>query len=188
MKSSFYLALLRGINVGGNNIIKMSALKECFEEMGLNDVQTFIQSGNVIFSSSMSETTLCARIEKALSKTFNYKANVVLLSEREFIKTIASAPKSFGQEPTRYRYDVLFLKKPLTAKQAIKDVPLKEGVDAIHAGAGALFFTRQIKDITKSRMNKIVALPVYKQLTIRNWNTTTKLHTLLTTRAKEVKG
>jgi uncharacterized protein (DUF1697 family) len=174
-----YLALLRGINVGGNNIIKMSALKECFEKMGLKKVQTFIQSGNVLFSSTMNSAALCARIEKELTKTFNYSASVVVLSERELQKTMDSAPKDFGSEPTKYRYDVLFLKKPLTAKQAIKDLPMKEGVDAVHAGVGALFFSRLVKDITKSRMSKIVMTPIYKQLTIRNWNTTTKLHTLM---------
>ncbi|NCP46313.1 MAG: DUF1697 domain-containing protein, partial [Flavobacteriales bacterium] len=46
-----YLALLRGINVGGNNIIKMVDLKACFEKMGFTDVKTYIQSGNVIFTS-----------------------------------------------------------------------------------------------------------------------------------------
>ena len=63
-----YVALLRGINVGGNNIIRMTALKACFETLGFQDVSTYIQSGNVLFSTAESDTVkLTAKIETALS-------------------------------------------------------------------------------------------------------------------------
>ncbi|RPI70922.1 MAG: DUF1697 domain-containing protein, partial [Ignavibacteriales bacterium] len=67
-----WLALLRGINVGGNNIIKMADLKTCFESLKFSDVETFIQSGNIIFKSEEKDKfILTDKIEKALSKTFN---------------------------------------------------------------------------------------------------------------------
>ena len=76
-----YVALLRGINVGGKNLIKMTDLKACFEALGFENVSTYIQSGNVLFSANKSnQAKLTSRIEEALSKTFNYKSRVVVRS------------------------------------------------------------------------------------------------------------
>ncbi len=175
-----YLALLRGINVGGNNIIKMVALKACFEALGFKEVVTYIQSGNVIFSSPKTDgEELCQKIERALSKTFGYSACVVLVKQPDLRRVVESAPKGFGTEPMLYRYDVLFLKKPLKAKEEIKNIPRKEGIDEVRAGTSVLYFSRLISKATQSRMSKIVSLPIYKQMTIRNWNTTQKLFTLM---------
>jgi uncharacterized protein (DUF1697 family) len=89
------------------------------------------------------------------------------------------APKGFGTQPDLYRYDAIFLKAPLTAKTAITHVEMKEGVDRCWAGNGVLYFSRLISRVTSSRINRIVGLPVYQQMTIRNWNTTTKLAELV---------
>jgi len=94
-------------------------------------------------------------------------------------EVVARAPKGFGTEPAKYRYDVLFLKEPLTAAEAMKSVTTKEGVDRAFAGKGVVYFSRLIAKATQSRLPKLVMLPVYKSLTIRNWNTTTKLVALM---------
>ena len=175
-----YLALLRGINVGGNNIIKMVALKACFEKLGFKDVVTFIQSGNVVFTSSISGTeTLCKKIERALSSEFGYKACVVLVKQRDLKKMIVSAPKGFGTKPAVHRYDVIFLKGLLKAKEILKEMPRKEGIDEVFAGPGVLYFSRLNSKATQSRLSRVVLMPVYKQMTIRNWNTTQKLLALM---------
>jgi uncharacterized protein (DUF1697 family) len=88
---------------------------------------------------------------------------------------VAGAPKRFGAAPDRYRYDVLFLKKPLTAATAMKTVPAREGVDDVQAGTGVLYYSRLISEASRSRLSKIVSLPIYQRMTIRNWRTTTKL-------------
>jgi len=176
-----YVALLRGINVGGNNIIKMSALKACFEKQGLDAVSTYIQSGNVLFASKKAGALeLCERIEAMLTKTFDYSASVVLVSEKQLVEIVRRAPKGFGSEPAKYRYDVLFLKPPLTPSAALKSVKTRAGVDQAFAGSGVLYFSRLIAKATQSQLNKIVGTPIYKNLTIRNWNTTTTLLRLLT--------
>ena len=75
MKTTRYIALLRGINVGGNNIIKMTDLKVVFEEIGFTAVSTYIQSGNVLFSTQeQNKQTIEAKIEEHLSKRFDYKS------------------------------------------------------------------------------------------------------------------
>jgi uncharacterized protein (DUF1697 family) len=165
-----YVALLRGINVGGRNLIKMSALKACFEKHGYEDVVTYIQSGNVLFSSSESAgAKLTRRIEKLLATTFTYQASVVLRSRKQMQNIVE------GAQPAKYRYDVIFLKEPLLASTAVKNVPLKPGVDQAHAGKGVLYFSRLVSKASQSRLSKIVSLPIYQNMTIRNWNTTTKL-------------
>jgi uncharacterized protein (DUF1697 family) len=117
---SRYVALLRGINVGGNNLIKMMALKACFEEQGFRDVATFIQSGNVLFDSDDSrQAELVRQIERLLAATFNYPASIVLRSRKQLRDIVARAPAGFGTQPDRYRHDVIFLKEPLNAGIAL---------------------------------------------------------------------
>src|SRR5690606_28280010 len=132
-----YLALLRGINVGGKNLIKMTALKACFEAGGFSDVITYIQSGNVLFESADTKRNqLAKRVESMLSRTFGYEASVVLRSRKQLQAIVTKAPAGFGARPKAYRYDVIFLKEPLTAKLAMQSVRVKPGVDEAHAGSG----------------------------------------------------
>lgn len=175
-----YLALLRGINVGGNNIIKMADLKLCFENMGFSDVQTYIQSGNVIFKSSEEDNRrLTANIEKTLSRQFVYLARVVVIPHLNLKRNIEEAPEGFGSEPEKYRYDVLFLKESLSSKVAMKSINPRKGVDEVYAGENILYFKRLISRISQSHLTKIISLPVYQNLTIRNWNTTYRLFELM---------
>jgi uncharacterized protein (DUF1697 family) len=175
-----YVALLRGINVGGNNLIKMAELKLCFEKQGFRDVRTYIQSGNVVFSAG-AETPgkVCARLEAAIEKTFGCRASVVLRSKKEMGDIVRRAPKGFGKQPAKYRYDVIFLKEPLGSAEVLKGVSRKEGIDRANAGEGVLYFSRLDSKASQSRLGKLMSMPVYKSMTIRNWNTTTKLLELL---------
>ena len=171
-----YLTLLRGINVGGKNIIKMADLKVSFESMGFSDVTTYIQSGNVVFASAEKDNArLTDRIEKALSKRFNYTSRLVLVAHPEMKKIVAGAPKGFGDDPDTYRHDVIFLKEPLTPAKAMEQVSVREGVDQAYMGKYVLYFSRLISRASQSHLSKIISLPMYQNMTIRNWNTTTRL-------------
>lgn len=175
---SKYVTLLRGINVGGNNIIKMVDLRACFEAHGYLGVRTYIQSGNVIFEAKKAKD-LEARIESMLRERFDYEACVVLRTEAELAAAVERAPPGFGEEPSKYRYDVIFLKAPLTAKAALASVAAKEGVDRAWPGPGVLYFSRLVIKASSSRLSKIVSSPIYPRITIRNWNTTSKLLALM---------
>ena len=175
-----YVALLRGINVGGNNLIKMTALKACFEALGYQNVRTYIQSGNVLFiTPDPDQTKLTGQIEDALSNTFSYSSRVVIRSHDEIKAIVAHAPPDFGNDPASYRYDVIFLKEPLTVAEAMQSVTTKDGVDRAYAGDGVLYFSRLISRATQSHLTRIIGLPMYQSMTIRNWNTTTKLLSLM---------
>jgi len=174
-----YLVLLRGINVGGKNIIKMADLKACFESMGFSEVATYIQSGNVLFKSTEKDKTkLVRKIEKTLSERFNYESRIVLVTQKELEKVIADAKNEFGNDP-EYSYTVVFLKEPLTSAEAMKSISLREGVDNAFAGKSVLYFSRLISRATQSRLTRIIGLPIYQNMTIRNWNTTITLLALM---------
>lgn len=183
MGSTQYLALLRGINVGGKNIIKMADLKACLEAAGFAAVATYIQSGNVLFSSPESDRRLTERLEHLLSEQFGYRSRLVMRSHPQLRRIVTCAPAGFGDEPSAYRYDVLFLKEPLTSAKAMKEVTLREGVDAAHPGPGVIYFSRLEQGATQSRLSRLASLPVYQYMTVRNWNTTTKLLALMDARA-----
>ena len=175
-----YLALLRGINVGGKNIIKMANLRSCFETEGFRDIVTYIQSGNVIFRSPASGLrTLTNRIEEMLAAAFDYEASVVMRSRKQMRAVIAAAPAGFGEQPEAYRYDVIFLKAPLAAPAAMDSLPTRPGVDEAWAGSGVLYFSRRIDQASRSYLSRLASMPVYQRMTVRNWNTTTKLLELM---------
>ena len=176
MSETRYVALLRGINVGGNNLIKMLDLRSSFAGMGFSEVQTYIQSGNVIFSSKQkNKAKLTSLIEKALSDAFSYESRVVVISGSEMERVVTQAPKGFGTDPEQYRYDVLFVREPFTTAEALKDIKPTPGVDTTHAGDHALYFRRLISQAAQSNLNKLPVRPAYKNITVRNWNTTMKL-------------
>lgn len=174
MKTS-YIALLRGINVGGNNIIKMSALAQAFEECGYTEVSTYIQSGNVLFTTEERDThEISKTIEKHLSKTFNYDSKIVLRSKEELKKILDFIPTEWKTRKDIRCY-IAFTKDPVTAEDVSREIKLRQDIDFIKIGKGALYMTTLLSGITKSGFSKLVGTPVYKYITIRNLNTTQKI-------------
>jgi len=171
-----YIALLRGINVGGKNIIKMTELKACFESMSFKNVVTYIQSGNVLFDSDETETeSITRKIESKLSEQFSYLSKIVLVSQQHLIQIVKASPEGFGTLKDDYRYDVIFLKPPLTAEATVSKIKTKEGVDFVKAGDGVLYFWRLSKLSSQSQMTRLIGMAEYREMTIRNWNTSVKL-------------
>lgn len=178
-----YLALLRGINVGGKNLVKMSELREALEGMGLANVATYIASGNFVFRAPrQKQTELAGLLETALSKRFGLELRLILLTHAQLKRVVDEAPREFGAESDRC--DVIFLFKPLTAKRAMAAVEMKEGVDRAWTGSGALYFSRLTAKATSSRMGRVIAKPEYQNMTIRSWGTTTKLLALMDSRVE----
>lgn len=88
-----YVAMLRGINVSGRNKIKMSGLQALFVRLGHADVTTYIQSGNVVFTSTgKSAAALTSEIERCIAREFGFEVPVVLRAKAELAKVIARNP------------------------------------------------------------------------------------------------
>jgi uncharacterized protein (DUF1697 family) len=175
-----YLALLRGINVGGKNIIKAPDLRSAFEGVGCTEVTTYIQSGNVLLeTASRNVTQLPAAIEAALAAEFACHSLVVLISKRQLESVVENAPSGFGEDPAQYRYDIVFLKAPARADAILPTIRLREGVDGALAANGVLYFSRLTVRASQSYLSKLTSHPAYKSMTIRNWNTTRELYRLM---------
>ena len=175
-----YVALLRGINVGGRNKIRMADLAACFEAHGHADVRTYIQSGNVVFRSGEPDrAALTAGIEEMLSSTFGYDAVVTLRSHEELRRAVETAPRGFGRDSETSLCDVLFLMPPLTPAGVLERLTLRAGVDQADAGTDVVYFQRLRARAAQSRLSRIVSMPMYKLMTLRSWSTTVKLLALM---------
>ena len=186
MATSNYVALLRGINVGGRNIVRMADLRAAFEDAGYAAVSTYIQSGNVLFGSDEPQASLEGAIEVMLERAFGLSLVVVVRSHRQLRSVTDRAPDGFGASPDTHHCDVIFLKAPLTSRQALQAVDLRDGVDQVWPGTGVLYFSRLSERLSQSRMSRMVATSDYKKMTIRNWRTTTRLLSLLDERTVTV--
>lgn len=179
MATTRYVALLRGINVGGRNKVAMADLRDVFGAGGHTSVSTYIQSGNVLFSSDRPASSLEADIETLLEERFGMPLVVVVRSHRQLRNVVQKAPAGFGQHPDRFYSDAVFLKAPLTSRRAMGVVRLRDGVDRAWPGTGVVYFERLSERRTQSRLSAIMGTPEYQQMTIRSWSTTTKLLGLL---------
>jgi uncharacterized protein (DUF1697 family) len=92
---------------------------------------------------------------------------------------VRKAPRGFGRQPGTYRYDAIFLRPPLTAAEAIENVTTRPGVDEVAAGPGVLYISRLIARASQSYLTRLVSSPIYQEITIRSWSTTTKLLALM---------
>ncbi|HYH75124.1 MAG TPA: DUF1697 domain-containing protein [Candidatus Saccharimonadales bacterium] len=176
-----YVILLRGINVGGKNKVPMAELKQCLEALGFSRVSTYIASGNAIIQSDKSVADIQVSIEAALPQAFQLDSKLVrvlVLSRKQLQTVIDHKPPGFGEQPTLYHSDAIFL-MGVTTDQAMPVFQPREGVDMVWPGEGVIYSQRLSAERTKSRLGKIIGTPVYQSMTIRSWNTTTKLLNLL---------
>ncbi|WP_405106717.1 DUF1697 domain-containing protein [Paenibacillus sp. FSL K6-1217] len=174
-----YIAWLRGINVGGNKIIKMQELKAMFEALNYGNVRTYIQSGNVVFESEAAAAPqLAGTISQRLQETFGFEVPVIIRSLEELEAVIAGNP--FPQEePEAYkRLYVSFLEAEPAAEAMEKLRPYEDGADKVRLIGRELYAFYEVS-VSASPLFKV---PFDKllgtTLTARNWNTLNKVAAL----------
>jgi uncharacterized protein (DUF1697 family) len=173
-----YAAFLRGINVGGNGIIKMADLKTAVEKAGFSSVKTYIQSGNIILTSVDTDAgQVAARLEEIVLRTFKIQSPVVAVTRTRLEEILEQAPPNWEKEGLG-RY-VAFVLAPATVSDVIGDFEIKPGVDTIKAGPDVIYLTTTMEGRTKSRLNRIMAKPSYKKLTMRDYKTVKKILALM---------
>jgi uncharacterized protein (DUF1697 family) len=174
-----YVALLRGINVGGKSLVRMADLKECVEELGYDGVSTFIASGNVLFETAQrDEAKLESDLESALEQRFRLPIAVVVRSRAGLGRTVRAIPGSWILNDG-LRVNVAFLRRKLDGRKLAREFEPREGVDELVATKSALIWATRRDALTRTGMQKLVRDPAYKDMTVRNLNTTLKLHELL---------
>jgi uncharacterized protein (DUF1697 family) len=182
-----YLILLRGINVGGKNKIFMTELKKCLEEMGFENVTSYINSGNVFVDSKLTAKNVTAKIEEILPGKFKLDSEIIkilAISKEQLETVVKNAPQDFGSEPQKYYSDVIFLLDK-TVEELMDQTEINPEVDTAWPGKEVVYYQRLGAKRTKSRLGKVISKPIYKSLTIRSWNTVTKLLNILDARSND---
>jgi uncharacterized protein (DUF1697 family) len=179
-----YVAFLRGVNVGGKGTVSMAAIKEALVALGLSDVRTYINSGNVIFSTRASNVQqLTARIEKALEKHTSMAIKLLVMDHKTLEKMVDSIPRNWVDDKTMRTY-VLLLWKELDDRRILDRLPIKPDVDELKYTPGAVVWRVDRENVGRSQMSRIVGTPMYKKITIRSANTMRKLNELTATPAR----
>jgi uncharacterized protein (DUF1697 family) len=179
-----YVAFLRGVNVGGNSIVSMAAIRDALVALGLSDVRTHINSGNVIFSTRASDAQrLTVRIEKALEQHTGMAIKLLVMDHKALKKIVDAIPRTWVDDKTMRTY-VLLLWKELDDRGILDRLAIKPGVDELRYTPGAVVWRVDRANVGRSQMNRIVGTPIYKKITIRSANTMRKLNELTATPAR----
>lgn len=170
-----YIALLRGINVGGNNRVPMAELKACFEIASFENVVTYINSGNVIFESDESSPTKLVEIcEAAIEKQFGFRVVCSVISAKDLHEAVRNAPEWWNVGDAKH--NAIFVIAPRTAQEIMQEVgEAKPEYEKVAAYGQIIFWSAPLKTFGRTRYSKIVGSKAYKSVTIRNANTTLKL-------------
>lgn len=175
-----YLALLRGINVGGNNKVAMADLRECFQELGFTNVSTYINSGNIFFEATEpKEAKLAEQCEVAIEKRFGFPVVVMVISEAHFANALKHAPPWWADGREGMRNDALFVIPPTRSEEVLEHLLKKAEVpDKLATHGQVIFWSLPKADYSKSVVPKIIGTPIYKRITMRSSTTTKKLLSL----------
>lgn len=171
-----YIAFLRGVNVGGNNKLSMAELKKSLLENDFSDVETYINSGNIIFSHAETDEDILKQIVETVIETeFGLSIRTAVLSSADLISTLEQAPPWWNSDKES-KHNAIIVISPATAVEISKSVG---GIKPEYENAAAvnkiIYWSAPLKTFSRTRWSKIVGTPVYDSVTIRNANTMLKL-------------
>lgn len=156
----------------------MSELKAYLERAGFTDVLSYINSGNILLKSDIiSANKIEEKIENLISENFRVDSElieVVALTHRELQKVIDNAPEGFGEQSDKYHSDVLF-PIDVSAGEIFAQTEINPEVDKAWLGNKVVYYQRLSSLRTRSKLSKIISKPIYKNITIRSWQTVKKL-------------
>lgn len=173
-----YVALLRGINVGGNNKVEMLQLKHVFEELGCGDVVTYINSGNVVFTDNRSGVELVKFVEKAIKEEFGLEIPVVIRDQQNIQALCRKIPPDWTNDK-KLRTDAMFLWEEIDNKDILKKIKINPEIENAFYFEGALVWHIGRQNVTRGAAIKLINTDLYKHMTIRNINTVRKLNELM---------
>ena len=174
-----FLALLRGVNVGGNNVISMSSLKASFEKMGFNDVSTYINSGNILFKARERDARkLETKIEAMLSKEHKLGCKVVVRSFSEMANLVENLPKNWEGDK-QWKYNVIFLRHSIDSEKVLESLGPEPEIEKVVYYPGTLLWSARLRDLNRTLMDKLSRQKLFQDMTVRNTNTTRKLYELM---------
>ncbi len=176
-----YLALLRGVNVGGANMLSMADLKTAFEAAGMTAVKTYINSGNVVFSTDVADRTrLTVLLMDAIRARTGLDVDLQLRDADDLGAIVAAIPAEWTNDDTM-KCDVVFLQPDVDRAGMLEEMGPRPGIEDALYVPGAVIWRVDRANATRSRLTRIVGTPLYDRVTVRNCNTTRKLLELVRT-------
>ena len=175
-----HVALLRGINVGGNRRVPMADLRRVITDLGYEGVATHINSGNESCSrpSVGDHLAMANKIEDALEGEFGFRCRVLVRSGTDVVAIAKAIPEHWGDR-TQRTGDVAYLLDGLDPKEVAKALGPREGIDNVVYARGALLWSVERKDLNRNGLQRLVGTHYYQQATVRNVNTARKLAALV---------
>ena len=175
-----FALLVRGINVGGKNKVAMADLRQQLTDLGLGQVETYINSGNIFFTSDLSRSQLVECLSTFFENHYPFIERFSLLSREDYEAECANLPNWWTEEMARK--DVLFYTEGLD-RESVEEklLALDLGEEVLHFGKLAVFWGKFSEEsYAKTAYHKhLMKMPFYRQTTIRNANTFDKIGTLL---------
>ena len=174
-----YISILRGINVGGNRKILMADLKSLYGKLDFSNVQTYIQSGNVIFDSEKIETSILEqKVQQAIAETFGFDVPMIVRTVGEWAESIANNPFWKEKDADIDRLHLTFLKETPVLKKLIKMMNIDLSPDRFQViGKDAFIFCSAGYSDSKLT-NQFFESKLGVSATTRNWKTVIKLNEL----------
>lgn len=158
----------------------MTELKDCFQKQGYKNVKSYINSGNIIFETNEVDVEKLERqIEKSIEDTFTLKVKVLIRTKPQMEKLIEEIPKYWVNNDS-LRRNVIFLREEINDPSIIDGLNPKPDIESVAYRDGVLFWAAKTSNLTKSSMVKLSQKNIYKEMTIRNENTTRKIYELMT--------
>ena len=173
-----YIAFLRGINISGKNKVPMAELKQGFEKLDFGEVRTYLNSGNVIFSSDEDGAKkFTNQIEVMIKKRFGLDIPVFVLSKEELENILYNAPEWWGNENNEIYDNLIFIIPPATFAEVYSEIgePRAE-LEKIKEYKEVIFWSFSRKDYQKTNWwSKTASLKISDRITIRTANTVRKI-------------
>jgi uncharacterized protein (DUF1697 family) len=174
-----FVALLRGVNVGGNNMISMKSLKQSFEKLGFTQVTTYINSGNIVFKTKEADPrTVEQKIEQMLERDYELTSKVVVRSLAEMESVVENLPKNWGANKD-WRYNVVFLRHTIDSEKILDELEVRKDVEEVFYRPGTLFWSSSMSALKGTEGLKFSSRKMGQEITVRNTNTTRKLCDLM---------
>ena len=173
-----YIAFLRGINISGKNKVPMAELKQGFERLNYTEVKTYLNSGNVIFSSDEADTIkTTSRIEEMIKNQFRLDIPVFVISKEELEDILHHAPDWWGDESKEIYDNLIFIMPPATFKEVYNEIgEPKEGLEKIEEYKETVFWSFSRKEYQNTNgWAKSASTNLRSKLTIRTANTVRKI-------------
>lgn len=165
-----YIALLRGINVGGKNKVEMSCLASLFESLGYDDASTYINTGNILFESQENFKIILENIKTSFETVFGFNVPIIVIKQKDILRIAESVPKDW-QNDKEQKSDVAYLFPEIDSENTIEQLPLNREYIDVRYEAGAIIWNVKRINQNQSQLNKLASHKLYKLMTVRNINT-----------------